>query len=64
MPSTTWSTISFSHFSGLNFLVRQIPDEVFTYDERRTEAMMYEEMPKELFPYLVHFLRAASTTMM
>ncbi|KAJ3190165.1 hypothetical protein HDU85_000456 [Gaertneriomyces sp. JEL0708] len=39
--------------TGLNFLVRQIPYEVFTYDERRTEAMQFESMPTELFPYLL-----------
>ncbi|KAI8612374.1 fumble-domain-containing protein [Chytriomyces sp. MP71] len=40
--------------TGLNFLVRQIPNEVFTYDERRdTSPLMYEEPPKELFPYLL-----------
>ncbi|KAJ3329482.1 hypothetical protein HDU76_007827 [Blyttiomyces sp. JEL0837] len=31
----------------------QIPDEVFTYDERRTEAMIYEDTPNEVFPYLL-----------
>ena len=43
----------FSLITGLNFLVRQIPDEVFTYDERRTEAMQFESTPQDLFPYLV-----------
>ncbi|KAI9342603.1 fumble-domain-containing protein [Obelidium mucronatum] len=40
--------------TGLNFLVRQVPNEVFTYDERRNDApLVYEEPPKELFPYLL-----------
>ncbi|KAI9099415.1 fumble-domain-containing protein [Phlyctochytrium arcticum] len=39
--------------TGLNFLVRQIPYEVFTYDERRTESMQFETTPSELFPYLL-----------
>ncbi|TPX61188.1 pantothenate kinase [Powellomyces hirtus] len=39
--------------TGLNFLVRQISSEVFTYDERRTEAMQFESTPAELFPYLL-----------
>ena len=28
--------------TGLNFLVRQIPNEVFTYDERRSEPLEFE----------------------
>ncbi|KAJ3386678.1 Pantothenate kinase 4 [Entophlyctis sp. JEL0112] len=40
--------------SGLNFLVRQIPNEVFTYDERRVETpLVFEDPPKELFPYIL-----------
>ncbi|KAJ3052693.1 hypothetical protein HDU99_008125, partial [Rhizoclosmatium hyalinum] len=40
--------------TGLNFLVREVPNEVFTYDERRNDApLVYEEPPKELFPYLI-----------
>ncbi|KND02525.1 pantothenate kinase [Spizellomyces punctatus DAOM BR117] len=39
--------------TGLNFLVRQIPYEVFTYDERRAESMQFESTPSELFPYLL-----------
>ncbi|KAJ3002797.1 UNVERIFIED_CONTAM: Pantothenate kinase 4, partial [Siphonaria sp. JEL0065] len=40
--------------TGLNFLVRQVPNEVFTYDERRNDApLAYEEPPSELFPYLL-----------
>ena len=39
---------------GLNYLVRQVPYEVFTYDERREkQPMVYEETPKDLFPYMV-----------
>ncbi|KAI8811566.1 fumble-domain-containing protein [Cladochytrium replicatum] len=39
--------------TGLNFLVRQIPYEVFTYDERRTDPIVFESTPSELFPYLL-----------
>ncbi|KAJ3052972.1 hypothetical protein HK097_005281 [Rhizophlyctis rosea] len=39
--------------TGLNFLVRQITYEVFTYDERRPEPMQFEATPDELFPYLL-----------
>ncbi|KAI8591674.1 fumble-domain-containing protein [Geranomyces variabilis] len=39
--------------TGLNFLVRQISSEVFTYDERRAESMQFESTPAELFPYLL-----------
>ncbi|KAJ3022346.1 hypothetical protein HKX48_006380 [Thoreauomyces humboldtii] len=39
--------------TGLNFLVRQISSEVFTYDERRPESMQFESTPGELFPYLL-----------
>ncbi|KAJ3107969.1 hypothetical protein HDU97_002549 [Phlyctochytrium planicorne] len=39
--------------SGLNFLVREIPDEAFTYDDRRTEPLAFESMPGEIFPYLL-----------
>ncbi|KAJ3118657.1 hypothetical protein HDU96_010641 [Phlyctochytrium bullatum] len=42
-----------SLITGLNFLVREIPDEVFTYDDRRSEPMSFESMPGEIFPYLV-----------
>ncbi|KAJ3310341.1 Pantothenate kinase 4 [Boothiomyces sp. JEL0838] len=38
---------------GLNFLVRQIAYEVFTYDERRPEPMQYENNSQELFPYML-----------
>ncbi|KAI8926678.1 fumble-domain-containing protein [Entophlyctis helioformis] len=40
--------------TGLNFLVRQIAYEVFTYDERRPEPMQFDNSsPGELFPYLL-----------
>lgn len=40
--------------TGLNFLVRQIPDEVFTYDERRHEPLAFEKSyQQEIFPYLL-----------
>ena len=41
--------------NGLNFLVRQIPYEVFTYDERRQDApIVYENIIKtDIFPYLL-----------
>ncbi|KAJ3296136.1 hypothetical protein HK104_001944 [Borealophlyctis nickersoniae] len=39
--------------TGLNFLVRQISYEVFTYDERRPEPMQFEATPTELFPYML-----------
>ena len=39
--------------SGLNFLVRQIDYEVFTYDERRPDPMLYEKTTTEIFPYLL-----------
>ncbi|TPX30562.1 pantothenate kinase [Synchytrium microbalum] len=39
--------------TGLNFMVRQISYEVFTYDERRTEPLNYEDTPRELFPYML-----------
>ncbi|KAJ3229620.1 hypothetical protein HDU81_005217 [Chytriomyces hyalinus] len=43
-----------SLITGLNYLVRQVPNEVFTYDERRESVpLLYEEPPKELFPYLL-----------
>ncbi|KAJ3038030.1 hypothetical protein HDV00_001074 [Rhizophlyctis rosea] len=42
-----------SIMKGLNFLVRQITYEVFTYDERRSDAMQFEPTPDELFPYLL-----------
>lgn len=38
--------------SGLNFLVKQITDEVFTYDERRTQPMAFESTAA-LFPYML-----------
>ena len=39
--------------SGLNFLIRQISYEAFTFDERRSQALVYEEIPKQLFPYMI-----------
>jgi type II pantothenate kinase len=39
--------------NGLNFLVRQIQYEVFTYDERRPEPMQFENTPQEIFPYML-----------
>ncbi|KAJ3367719.1 Pantothenate kinase 4 [Kappamyces sp. JEL0680] len=39
--------------TGLNFLVRQIEYEVFTYDERRPDAMQFEESSSEIFPYML-----------
>ncbi|KAI8892948.1 fumble-domain-containing protein [Globomyces pollinis-pini] len=39
--------------TGLNFLVRQIAYEVFTYDERRPDPIQFESTSKELFPYMV-----------
>lgn len=39
--------------SGLNFLVRQIESEVFTYDERRPDPMQFERTSSEIFPYLL-----------
>ena len=39
--------------TGLNFLLRQIDYEAFTYDERRQDPMQFEESGKELFPYLL-----------
>jgi pantothenate kinase len=40
--------------TGLNFLVQEIPYEVFTYDERRAEPMVFDNsVQTELFPYLV-----------
>ncbi len=40
--------------TGLNFLVRQIAYEVFTYDQRREESMQYESTaPRSIFPYLL-----------
>ena len=39
--------------SGLNFLVRQIQYEVFTYDERRPEPIQYENNSQDLFPYML-----------
>lgn len=43
--------------TGLNFLVKQIPNEVFTYDEKLAQPMCFEDTPtpEELFPYLVSF---------
>ncbi|KAJ3323933.1 hypothetical protein HDV06_000909 [Boothiomyces sp. JEL0866] len=38
---------------GLNFLVRQIAYEVFTYDERRPDPMQFENSSQELFPYML-----------
>ncbi|KAJ1342952.1 pantothenate kinase [Batrachochytrium salamandrivorans] len=40
--------------TGLNFLVRQIAYEVFTYDARRPEPMQFDNhRASELFPYLL-----------
>ncbi|KAJ3130375.1 hypothetical protein HK098_002604 [Nowakowskiella sp. JEL0407] len=41
--------------TGLNFLVRQIPYEVFTYDERRPlDPVVYENLNSpDIFPYLL-----------
>ncbi|EGF79438.1 hypothetical protein BATDEDRAFT_89522 [Batrachochytrium dendrobatidis JAM81] len=40
--------------TGLNFLVRQIAYEVFTYDERRPEPIQFDNhRASELFPYLL-----------
>ncbi|KAI9207464.1 fumble-domain-containing protein [Polychytrium aggregatum] len=39
--------------TGLNFLVRQVPYEVFTYDERRPQPMVFETNMGSLFPYLL-----------
>lgn len=41
--------------TGLNFLVRKIPNEVFTYDERRApDALVFEtNCQQELFPYML-----------
>ena len=41
-----------SLITGLNFLVRQIENEVFTYDERRSVAMQFEK-DSQIFPYMV-----------
>jgi pantothenate kinase len=43
-----------SLITGLNFLIRQIASEVFTYDERREEPIIYlENTSSELFPYML-----------
>ncbi|KAJ3133068.1 hypothetical protein HK101_004494 [Irineochytrium annulatum] len=43
-----------SLITGLNFLVRQIPDEVFTFDERRgDQPLQFERTPAEIFPYML-----------
>ena len=43
-----------SLITGLNFLVRQIAYEVFTYDERRPEPIQFDNhRASELFPYLL-----------
>lgn len=39
--------------SGLNFLVKQIEYEVFTYDERRPDPMQFEQSTTEIFPYML-----------
>jgi hypothetical protein len=36
---------------GLNFLITEIPFEVFTYSE--TDPMCFEETPEDPFPYMV-----------
>lgn len=38
---------------GLNFLITEIPFEVFTYSE--TDPMCFEETPEDPFPYMVRF---------
>jgi type II pantothenate kinase len=43
----------FSLITGLNFLVRQIENEVFTYDERRPIPMQFETTSAEIFPYML-----------
>lgn len=53
LPVTDLSHVHNSLISGLNFLVRQIENEVFTYDERRSEPVQFESTKDELFPYLV-----------
>jgi pantothenate kinase len=37
----------------LNFLVRQIENEVFTYDERRPQAIEYQNSGIDVFPYIL-----------
>ncbi|KAI8904812.1 fumble-domain-containing protein [Gorgonomyces haynaldii] len=39
--------------TGLNFLVRQIAYEVFTYDERRPDPMEFEDASRSMFPYML-----------
>ena len=41
-----------SLINGLNFLVRQIENEVFTYDEKRPVSMEFEK-DNQIFPYMV-----------
>jgi pantothenate kinase len=45
--------ITYSLITGLNFLVRQIAYQVFTYDERRKEPMEFENTSHSLFPYML-----------
>lgn len=40
---------------GLNFLITEIPFEVFTYSE--TNPMCFEETPEDPFPYMVMILQ-------
>ena len=40
--------------TGLNFLIKQIPNQVFTYDERRPEPLVFEDSyQQEVFPYML-----------
>lgn len=48
----------FSGVLGLNFLITEIPFEVFTYSE--TDPMCFEETPADKFPYMVRCLVFAS----
>lgn len=43
----------FSGVLGLNFLITEIPFEVFTYSE--TNPMCFEETPADKFPYMVRY---------
>lgn len=39
--------------AGLNFLVHQIAYQVFSYDERRADPMVFETSHEKEFPYLL-----------
>ncbi|KAJ3338808.1 Pantothenate kinase 4 [Gonapodya sp. JEL0774] len=39
--------------TGLNFLLREIPDECFSYDENRPEPMFFERITSDIYPYLL-----------